>query len=118
MEHIRSALDEVFLEEYDRVLRRMLVMQKELAQLPKGSVSRKVINGSEAFYLCFREGDKVISKHLKKSDVEEMRTKVERRRFLEKSMRESRLQAKKLEKALGKAIVNEYHTGKHRIENM
>ena len=111
MSENRSVLDEVFLEEYDRVLRRIHAIQRELKLLPKGSVSRKIINGSEAFYLSFREGNKVVTKYLKKDDVEKTRGLVEMRRRLELNMRESKKQAKKLEKVLGKEILNEYRAG-------
>lgn len=106
-----SVLEEIFIEEYDRIIRRINAAYKEIEALPKGSISKKNINGSEAFYLFYREGDKVKSKYIKKSDVENIKALVERRRHYEKIIRDSKKQKKQLEKVLGKETINEYKSG-------
>ena len=65
-----SVLDEVLKEEYDRLIRMRIAMSFEYEALPKGSISKKNIRGCDCYYLQYREGDKVISKYIKKGRTE------------------------------------------------
>ena len=100
-----SVLQMVLLEEYSRLLRMIEGIKKELKALPKGYISRKNIRGKESFYLQWREGDKIKSKYIAADDVEELSNKVKRRQELEKSLRISKKNLKKLESAIGKDCI-------------
>ena len=100
-----SVLQMVLLEEYSRLLRMIEGINKELKTLPKGYISRKIIRGKETFYLQWREGDKVKSKYIVADEVDELSKKVKRRQELEKSLRTSKKDLKKLESAIGKNYI-------------
>ena len=95
-----SVLYDVLEEEKERLLRMKSAMEKELESLPKGYLSKKRISGREYYYLQHRDGGKMVSSFVPAADVEEMRTKVERRRQLQASIRECRENIRKLERVI------------------
>lgn len=95
-----SVLDEVLIEEKERLLRMKSRMQSEYNELPKGCLSKKMIHGTYCYYLQHREGDKVVSKYVNTADVEDLSKKIERRRSLKKSLREIDIQLKKIQKVV------------------
>ena len=95
-----SVLDEVLKEEYDRLIKMRAAMNLEYEALPKGSISKKNIRGCDCYYLQYREGDKVISKYIKKGELNELAAKIERRRSLKKSLREIDAEMKKIERSI------------------
>ena len=95
-----AVLDEVLIEEKDRLLRMKSRMQSEYNELPQGYLSKKMIHGSCCYYLQHREGDKVISKYVNAADVDELSQKIDRRRSLKKSLREIDMQLKKIQKVV------------------
>ena len=95
-----SVLDEVLKEEYDRLIKMRAAMSLEYEALPKGSISKKNIRGCDCYYLQYREGDKVISKYIKKGELNELAAKIERRRSLKKSLREIDAEMKKIERSI------------------
>ena len=64
-----AVLDEVLIEEKDRLLRMQSRMQSEYNELPQGCLSKKMIHGSCCYYLQHREGDKVVSKYVNAADA-------------------------------------------------
>ena len=95
-----AVLDEVLIEEKDRLLRMQSRMQAEYNELPQGCLSKKMIHGSCCYYLQHREGDKVISKYVNAADVDDLSKKIDRRRSLKKSLREIDVQLKKIQKVV------------------
>ena len=95
-----SVLDEVLKEEYDRLIKMRAAMSLEYEDLPKGSISKKNIRGCDCYYLQYREGDKVISKYIKKGELNELTAKIEKRRSLKKSLREIDAEMKKIERSI------------------
>ena len=51
-----------------------------LVALPKGYISKKVINGKERFYLQYRDGKKVVSKYIKSSELSIIEAQLEERK--------------------------------------
>ena len=43
--------------------------QETLSELPKGTISEKLINGNTYYYLKYRDGKKVISKYVGKDNI-------------------------------------------------
>lgn len=72
----------------------LMKLEERLAELPKGSVCRKVIYDKERFYLQWREGTKTRSKYLNPDEVEETRAAVEERRAIEKQIKSIKAQIK------------------------
>ncbi len=95
-----SVLDEVLKEEYERLLRMRSAMSIEYDALPKGSISRKNIRGCDCYYLQYREGDKIVSKYIKKAELDELAAKIEKRRILRKTLRDIDAEMKKIERTI------------------
>lgn len=95
-----AILDEVLLEEQERLQRIKTRMQAEIELLPQGYLSKKKIHGSDCYYLQHREGTKVISKYVPLSEVKDLSEKIERRRSLSRSLREIERQLKKIQRVV------------------
>lgn len=66
----------------------LLQVQKEIAELPAGYISKKNINGKTRYYLQWTENGKKKSKYVDDELAEELRAKIERRRELQKREKE------------------------------
>ena len=86
---------------YDHLIRMRAAMRLEYDALPKGSISKKNIRGCDCYYLQYREGDRVISKYIKKGELNELAAKIEKRRSLKKSLREIDAEIRKIKKTIG-----------------
>lgn len=95
-----SILNSVMREEYNRLNRIIDKIEYEIAELPKGYISKKTINDKVYFYLQFKECGKVKSVYIKKEDVETYRSMIERRKGLLLKLEELQADKKKLEKVL------------------
>lgn len=78
--------------------------QETLSELPKGTISEKMIKGNTYYYLKYRDGKKVISKYVRKDDIKEVPEQVDKRRHIEAIIKslteEQRLAAKILKQIL------------------
>ena len=63
-------------------------LEKELSECPNGYLSRKMINGRERFYLQWTEDGKLKSKYMKADELEQVRASVERRKLLQKKLKD------------------------------
>lgn len=106
--YLMSILAEVLEEEYDRSIRLSNALQKEINDLPNGSLQKKNINGKDYWYLQYREGKKIKSKYIKSIEVEEMKEKIAKRKENIEALKEQRQIQNQLSKALGKDFVYEY----------
>ncbi|MBQ7509247.1 MAG: hypothetical protein IJT52_07960, partial [Spirochaetales bacterium] len=71
---------------------RIREIEQELASIPSGYISKKIISGKERFYLQWLEDGKLKSKYIKASELEKVRAQVEKRKALQeelKALRES-----------------------------
>lgn len=66
----------------------LLQVQKEIAKLPAGYISKKYINGKTRYYLQWTEDGKKKSKYVDDALVDDLRAKIERRRELQKREKE------------------------------
>ena len=66
----------------------LLQVQKEIAELPAGYISKKNINGKTRYYLQWTEDGKKKSKYVDDALVADLRAKIERRRELQKKEKE------------------------------
>lgn len=93
----------VFKDELERNQRLIIRYEKEIENLPKGSIFHRNIGKQEYLYLNFRDGSKVISKFLGKSDnfnVEELQSKIEKRKEYVQLVKKLKAEQKELQKAL------------------
>lgn len=102
-----SILQMVMLEEYDRLIRLIDGIESELVDLPKGYISKKLINNNEYYYLQWRDGEKIRSKHISPDKVSELQESVKRRQDLEKSLRSHKKDKRRLEVALGRDFIEQ-----------
>lgn len=63
-------------------------LESQIASLPVGYISRKMINGKERYYQQWTENGKIKSKYIKNEEVEEFQTKIEFRKSLQSKLSE------------------------------
>lgn len=93
----------VFQDELDRNLRLVSRYEKELELLPKGSIFKRKIGNQEYLYLNFREGKKVISKFLGKTEdfnAGELQTQLDKRKEYKQLLKRLKIEQKELLKAI------------------
>lgn len=87
------------LQEKQRIDYMLARYHETLSELPKGTISEKLIKGNTYYYLKYRDGKKVISKYVGKDKIQEVRELVEKRRHIEaliKSLTEEQQLATKI----------------------
>jgi len=102
-----TILDEVLREEYDRLSRGIGILREEFEGLPKGYMSEKKIGNSKYYYLQKREGAKIVSKHIKKDDLESYKILIEERKKLARQIKDMEFEQEKIRAALKKAKEHE-----------
>lgn len=75
-------------------------MEKELNELPKGYISKKVINKKPYYYLQRREGLKILGSYIAEDELEYITNQVDRRKQLKKSLNEINQNLKKIKKVI------------------
>ncbi len=93
----------VFQDELERNQRLVARYEKELKNLPKGSIFKRKIGNKEYLYLNYREGEKVISKFLGKAEEfnsEELQLQLDKRKEYKKLLKKLKIEQKELLKAL------------------
>ena len=93
-----AILDEVLLEEYNRMKRMRAAMNKEMDSLPKGYISKKRIKHKRYSYLQWRQDGKIVSKYIPAKYVLEIKKQIERRNQLKISINEIVNYLKKIER--------------------
>lgn len=99
---LKPIMIDVWIEELDRSKRILEHRKQVLGALPKGSIQKKVINGSDYYYLFWRENKKVKSKYLGKNleNLAEIDHLIKKRKELEDTIKSSLLDISLLEKAV------------------
>ena len=98
-----EVIQAVLKDELDRNQRLILRYEKEIENLPKGSVFRRKIGSQEYLYLNYRDGKKVISKFLGKSDsfnTEELVFQLNKRKEYVQLVKKLKIEQAELKKAL------------------
>jgi hypothetical protein len=95
-----TVLDSVLQEEYDRLIRMKVVMEKELAELPKGYISKKIINNKPYYYLQKRDGLKISGTYIAEDELPNVIKQVDKRKQLQKSLREISVNIKKIKRVV------------------
>lgn len=95
-----SVLNSVLQEEYDRLIRMRAAMEMELGELPKGYISKKVINNKPYYYLQKRDGLKINGTYIAEDELPYVTKQVDKRKQLEKSLREISVNIKKIKRVM------------------
>ena len=66
---------------------RIKQIERELAEVPSGYISKKRIGGKERFYLQWLENGKLVSKYIKSSEYEQVFAQVEKRKRLQNELK-------------------------------
>ena len=90
---------------------RIREIEQELAAMPTGYISRKIINGKERFYLQWTENGKLKSKYIKASEYEAITAQVARRKQLQAELKELKhspegIQAQNLKRKVVRGAMN------------
>lgn len=73
--------------EYDEILTKIDNLERQIAELPAGSVTKKTVNGKEYFYHRWTENKKRREKYIPAEEVDSFRKQIERRKGLEKELK-------------------------------
>jgi hypothetical protein len=99
-----SILSEILNEEYERLNRTISSYEAMAAELPKGSLRKKRINGREYAYLQWRDGKKIKSKYIKSSEKDAIAELINRRRQYEREIRSLNESKKQFDKVVGREL--------------
>ncbi len=98
-----EVIQAVLKDELDRNQRLILRYEKEIENLPKGSIFHRKMGNQEYLYLNYRDGSKVISKFLGKSDSfnsEELVFQLNKRKEYVQLVKKLKIEQAELKKAL------------------
>jgi len=71
------------MQEKKRIEHMLAKYSEKQEHLPKGSISEKVVGDRIYYYLKYRDGKKVISQYIGKSQIDEIREQIEKRKHIE-----------------------------------
>lgn len=74
------------------------ILLEELNKLPQGTISEKKIKGKTYYYHQFKQNGKLISKYLKKPELEEMERLIARRKEIEAEIKKIELSGRDMKK--------------------
>lgn len=74
-------------QEKKRITYMLMKYKEALDRLPKGSISEKVVGERVYHYLKYRDGKRVVSQYIRKSQIDEMRQQLAKRKHIEAMMR-------------------------------
>jgi len=97
-----KALDRAVVNEYRNLMKEEKLLRDNLSKLPFGYLQKKVISGNEYFYLQHREGKKVKTDYVKRSELEEIKGKVEKRKETDARLKEIKKEKQALEGVIEK----------------
>ena len=66
---------------------RIADLEQQIASFPRGSITKKTINGKEYFYHRWTEDKKRREKYIPMDDLESMRLQIEQRKILEQELK-------------------------------
>ena len=69
---------------------RMAELESRIAELPRGTISTKTINGKERHYHQWYEGGKTRSRYVRESELDDLRARIEERRVCESELKSIR----------------------------
>ena len=95
-----SMVYDVLLEEKSRINDKIAFYNERINRLPKGSILIKTIKGHQYNYLVYREGKKVVTKYIKKADLEEVRIMLGKRKKIEEILRDLKKDIKLIDKVV------------------
>ena len=90
-------------DERRRLLQLKEQYEREISELPKGSLSRKRRGNKDYYYLAYRDSEKVKFDYVGPSDSEDVknvRQKIEERKVLERNLRRVKENLKDVERSL------------------
>ena len=70
-------------QEKKRIEYMLTKYKEEIDRLPKGSLSEKAVGERAYYYLKYRDGKKVVSQYISKSQIDEIRQQLEKRKHIE-----------------------------------
>ncbi len=72
---------------------KITALEEQITLLPKGSVGQKTVNGKEYFYQRWTENKKRKEKYVPADEIKALKSDIEKRKVLEKELKELRKQA-------------------------
>lgn len=92
-------MSDMIVTEYAELLKRKTAIETELASLPQGYISHKIISGKEYSYLQNRVMGKMVSSYLKGDETDRISSELRQRKQLESELPEITSRLDELEQA-------------------
>ncbi len=96
--------------ERQELLIRIDELEKQILELPAGSIAKKKVRGKDYYYHRWFEGKKRVEKYLPLEAVDELQRKIEQRKVLESKLKTLRRQMPKPKAAIPVEQRSEEHT--------
>ncbi len=80
--------------EKEKIMRQIIELESEIALLPQGSITKKVINNKEYYYHRINKGGKRIENYISFEQVEPLQAQIKQRKSLEKKLKELKAKVK------------------------
>ena len=71
----------------EKIIERIAEIEREIAVLPAGGVSKKNVHGKVYYYHRITQNGKRMEKYVKAEDVDELKSNIEKRKKLEKELK-------------------------------
>ena len=97
---MKTMLDEMLMEEYNRSLRAQKAKRAALINLPKGNLREKKIGNNIYYYLQWREGGHVRNKYVRKENIKNVKEQISYRDDILLAIKNIDSDIKKLRKVL------------------
>lgn len=97
---MKTALHFSLEEELERANYQVNIASEELEKLPKGYISKKIINKKPQYYIQWIENGSIKSKYVKKADFENALSVYNRKKELKKLLKTAKYNKEMLERAL------------------
>ena len=94
----------------DDLMMQIADLEREIARLPEGTVTRKKIKDRDYFYHRVTRNGKRFETYINFESVEVLKAQIERRKFLEKRLKELRSDYSSFERASGPVQKEDYKT--------
>ena len=72
---------------HEEIIARIAEIEREIAVLPVGGVSKKNVHGKVYYYHRITQNGKRMEKYVKAEDVDELKSNIEKRKKLEKELK-------------------------------
>ena len=99
-----NRISEILIQQYKDLCKERSLLEDEIRNLPVGSIQQKKIKNGTYYYRQFREGGTVKTEFIPNVELEEIQNKINRRKDIEKRLKEIKEEIGQVIRGLGSDI--------------